>query len=150
MHQLVKHQFVATDMESCWKFFSRPENLNEITPPDMQFKILTEVPEKVYTGLMIAYKVSPFPGWTTNWITEITHVEDGRMFIDEQRYGPYQLWHHEHHFKEVEGGIQMTDIVSYLAPFGFLGRWMEPFIIRPKIESIFSFREQKIEEIFGT
>jgi ligand-binding SRPBCC domain-containing protein len=102
----------------------------------------------MYEGLMIEYRVRPLLGIPMRWITEITHVKDRNYFVDEQRKGPYKIWHHEHHFKQVEGGIEMTDIVSYEVPFGILGRLMHPIIIRPKLEAIFAYRFKVVDERF--
>ena len=149
MYQLKRTQFVKTDLETCWKFFSAPANLSKITPKYMGFDVLTDVPEEMYEGLMISYTVRPLLGIPMNWITEITHVKDKTYFVDEQRKGPYKIWHHEHHFREVEGGVEMTDIVSYEIPFGPLGRIAHPIIVRKKLEEIFAYRFKVVEEIFG-
>jgi ligand-binding SRPBCC domain-containing protein len=116
----------------------------------MGFDVLTEVPEQMYEGLMISYTVRPLFGLPMNWITEITHVKDKLYFVDEQRKGPYKIWHHEHHFKEVEGGVEMTDIVSYEIPFGILGKLAHPLIVQKKLEEIFAHRFKVVDEIFGT
>jgi ligand-binding SRPBCC domain-containing protein len=149
MYQLKRTQFVKTDMKTCWDFFSSPKNLSVITPPTMGFVVKIEVPEKMYEGLMIAYTVKPLAGIPMQWITEIKAVKEHQFFIDEQRKGPYTIWHHEHHFKEVEGGVEMTDIVSYTLPLGFLGRLVHPFLVKPKLEQIFNYRFKKVEELFN-
>ena len=94
---------------------------------------------------MIEYTVRPLLGIPMNWVTEIKTVKDLEFFVDEQRIGPYKIWHHEHHFKEVEGGVEMTDIVSYELPMGFLGRMMHPIIVKKKLEEIFDFRFKAVE-----
>ena len=149
MHQFIRKQFVKTDLQTCWDFFSSPANLKRITPSYMGFDVKTEVPTKMYEGLIIAYTVKPLLGIPVEWVTEITHVKDKSFFVDEQRKGPYTMWHHEHHFKEVEGGVEMTDIVSYIIPFGFLGKLVEPFLVKPKLEEIFAYRFKIVEEVFG-
>lgn len=149
MYQLIRKQIVPTDMETCWDFFSSPKNLKTITPDYMGFDVLTQLPEKMYEGLMIEYRVTPLLRIPMNWITEIKYVHDERFFVDEQRKGPYKIWHHEHHFKYHPKGIEMTDIVSYEVPFGILGRIVHPLIVRPKLEEIFDYRFKKVEEIFG-
>lgn len=149
MYQLKRTQFVKTDLETCWKFFSAPSNLQKITPDYMGFEVLTEVPNEMYEGLMISYTVRPLLGIPMNWVTEITHVKEGVFFVDEQRKGPYRMWHHEHHFKEVEGGVEMTDIVSYEVPFGIFGKLAHPLIVRKKLEEIFEYRFKVVDEIFG-
>jgi ligand-binding SRPBCC domain-containing protein len=135
-------------MAEAWDFFSSPKNLQVITPPYLGFEIQSELPEKMYPGLFISYKVSPVLGIKLNWTTEITHVNEPHFFVDEQRVGPYTIWHHEHHFVQKEGGIEMTDIVSYKLPFGFLGRLVHPFLVAPKLNEIFAFRFKKVDELF--
>jgi ligand-binding SRPBCC domain-containing protein len=149
MHQFIRKQFVKTDLQTCWDFFSSPANLKRITPSYMGFDVKTEVPAQMYKGLIIAYTVNPLLGIPVEWVTEITHVKDKSFFVDEQRKGPYTMWHHEHHFKEVEGGVEMTDIVSYIIPLGFLGKLVEPFLVKPKLEEIFAYRFKIVEEVFG-
>ena len=135
-------------MATCWDFFSDPKNLSKITPQSMGFIVRTELPDKMYEGLMIEYTVSPMLGIPMNWITEIKTVKNHSFFVDEQRKGPYRIWHHEHHFKEVDGGVEMTDIVSYELPLGFLGRLMHPILVKNKLKEIFDYRRQKVDELF--
>ncbi len=149
MYQLIKKQFVKTDLQTCWDFFSSPRNLKEITPDYMGFNVLTEIPEKMYEGLMIEYKVTPLLNIPMNWITEIKYVHDKEFFVDEQRKGPYKIWHHEHHFEAVDGGVEMTDIVSYEIPLGILGRIMHPIIVKKKLEEIFDYRFKRVDELFN-
>ncbi|MEY3085050.1 MAG: hypothetical protein RL037_1230 [Bacteroidota bacterium] len=150
MYQLKKTQLIKTDLETCWKFFSSPKNLKLITPPYMGFDIKVSLPEKMYEGLMIAYTVRPLLGIPMTWITEIKTVKDHQFFVDEQRKGPYTIWHHEHHFKETDEGIEMTDIVTYVIPLGILGRLMHPIIVKPKLEEIFDYRYKRVEELFNS
>ena len=149
MHQFIRKQLVKTDLQTCWDFFSSPANLKRITPSYMGFDVKTEVPAQMYEGLIIAYKVKPVLGIPVEWVTEITHVKDKSFFVDEQRKGPYTMWHHEHHFKEVEGGVEMTDIVSYIIPLGIIGKIVHPFLVKPKLEEIFAYRFKIVEEVFG-
>ena len=135
-------------MATCWDFFSDPKNLSKITPQSMGFIVRTELPDKMYEGLMIEYTVRPMLGIPMNWITEIKTVKNHSFFVDEQRKGPYRIWHHEHHFKEVDGGVEMTDIVSYELPLGFLGRLMHPILVKNKLKEIFDYRRQKVDELF--
>lgn len=148
MYQLIRKQIVHTDLETCWDFFSNPSNLKLITPEYMGFDVKTETPNKMYEGLIISYSVRPLLNIPMEWVTEITHVKDKSFFVDEQRVGPYKLWHHEHHFKEIDEGVEMIDIVSYEPPFGILGKIVHPFIIKPKLEEIFAFRFKKVDSIF--
>jgi len=117
----------------------------------MQFVVTSDytADTKVYAGMIITYKISPLLGIKMNWMTEITHVKEGGYFVDEQRFGPYALWHHQHHFKEIEGGIIMTDILNYAIPFGGIGRLTNALFVGKKIRQIFEFRRRAIEELFG-
>lgn len=142
-------QFVPRKIEEIWDFFSRPENLNDLTPEDMSFEILTDVSGiKMYPGMLIRYNISPFAGIHMNWITEITHIEEGRYFIDEQRFGPYAFWHHQHHFESKDGGVLMTDILHYKVPYGPIGDLANLILVEPKIEGIFKFRFAAVEKMF--
>ena len=141
MYQLKRKQFIKADLQSTWDFFSSPLNLKKITPPELGFHVKTELPEKMYEE----YTVKPLLGIPMNWVTEIKTVKDLKFFVDEQRVGPYKIWHHEHHFKEVDGGVEMTDIVSYALPLGFLGRLMHPILVKKKLEEIFDFRFKAVE-----
>lgn len=149
MYQLKKQQFVKADLDACWNFFSSPKNLQKITPEYMGFDVLTELPEKMYEGLMISYNVKPLLNISMEWVTEIKYVHEKKFFVDEQRKGPYKIWHHEHHFKAVDGGVEMTDIISYELPLGFLGRLAHPILVKKKLEEIFKYRFKKVDEIFG-
>lgn len=143
-------QLIPAERSVVWSFFSTANNLEKITPPDMPFKIIGEHhSEKIYAGQIIEYFVRPVFNIPLYWMTEITHVEHEKYFIDEQRFGPYALWHHQHHFKDLNAGVEMTDLVHYKIPFWFLGDIAYSIFIRKKLEEIFLFRRKKIEEIFG-
>jgi len=149
-HSLKAVQKIPVSVEKAWDFFSDPANLPLITPAEMSFKIISKHHgKKMYPGQIIEYYVSPIAGIKLYWMTEITHVEDKKFFIDEQRYGPYSMWHHQHHFKPIEGGVEMTDIVHYKNPFGFIGSLANNMFIKPRLDKIFAYRFEKIEEIFG-
>ena len=148
MYQFKRNQFVKTDLQTCWDFFSSPDNLAKITPKYMGFDVKTSVPKQMYEGLIIAYTVKPVLGIPVEWVTEITHIKDKAFFVDEQRKGPYTLWHHEHHFRELDGGVEMTDIVSYIIPFGMIGRIIHPFLVKPKLKEIFEYRFKAVDELF--
>lgn len=150
MYQLKRTQFINADLQTCWNYFSSPANLRVITPNYIDFKVHTIVPENLYEGLIIRYTIRPILGIPLNWISEIKIIREGNYFIDEQRRGPYGMWHHEHHFKEVEGGVEMTDLISYCMPFGFVGRFFHRLFIRKQLESIFDYRARKVDELFNT
>lgn len=149
MYTLRTTQRIPISLDEAWAYFSSPGNLNEITPKDMGFHILGEVPKVMYQGMFINYKVTPILGIKMDWTTEITHVVDRSFFVDEQRVGPYKIWHHEHHFKEIDGGVEMTDIVSYALPFGWIGKLAHPLLVKKKLNSIFEFRFHAVQRIFG-
>lgn len=143
-------QNLPVSVDRAWHFFSRPDNLKDITPINLGFKIIsTNRGDQMYAGQVIEYIVRPVAGIPVYWMTEITHVKDKEYFVDEQRYGPYSLWHHQHHFKAIEGGVEMTDIVHYKIPFWFIGDIANSLFVRKQLESIFSFRYNKAEEVFG-
>ena len=150
MNVLITTLRLPMTIEQAWEFFSRPENLQKITPPDMQFKITSEMPQKMYAGMIITYTVRPLFNIPVQWMTEITHIEAQNYFIDNQKSGPFRIWHHQHHFREIEGGVEMTDIVNYAAPFGFLGRIAERLVVERRVKGIFEFRKKRLEEMFGT
>ncbi len=143
--------FIPRPLDEVWHFFSRPENLDAITPEDMSFQILTKLDpqQPMYQGMIIQYKVSPFPGVKMDWTTEITHVRDRVYFIDEQRFGPYALWHHQHHFAEVDNGVLMKDILHYKVPYGFIGTIADKLFVEGRINQIFTYREKAIRKIFN-
>lgn len=149
MHRLKRISRLPISLDKAWDFFSSPQNLKEITPDYMGFDITCELPEKMYPGMVITYKVKPLLGIPIGWMTEITHIEDKKFFVDEQRVGPYTIWHHQHHFKAIEGGVEMIDTVDYVLPLGPIGRAVEPILVRGKLKEIFDYREKKVEELFG-
>ena len=151
LHQLTAKQFIKSDLDIIWAFISSPKNLALITPPHMGFNILNETNEveNMYAGQIIEYHVSPLFNIKLHWVTEITHVKQNEYFVDEQRFGPYAFWHHQHFLKEVEGGIEMSDIVNYKIPFGSLGRMANTLFVKKQLKQIFDYRYNKIEESFN-
>jgi ligand-binding SRPBCC domain-containing protein len=149
IHLLETTQIIHAGIEGAWEFFSDPRNLSKITPPELDFTILSVPPGRIHPGMMIEYRVRPLLGIAVRWLTEITHVEPGELFVDEQRVGPYRIWHHEHHFKQLDGGrIEMTDRVTYVMPFGPLGDLLHPVLVKPRLARIFAFRERVVNEHF--
>ncbi len=150
MHRLEAVQKLPISLEKAWDYFSSPKNLREITPDEMGFKVLTpNLPEKMYPGIFIAYIVKPLMGIPMKWVTEITHIREKEFFVDEQRLGPYQIWHHQHFFKEIPGGVEMHDIVDYRLPLGILGKWVNAFFVGNRVKQIFAYRRSKLTELFG-
>ena len=145
---LERTQFLPIPIETAWEFFSDPRNLPLITPPDLGFHITSSVPERMYAGMVVSYTVTPFGGLKVGWTTEITHVREPEFFVDEQRFGPYRFWHHQHLFRTVPGGTHMTDLVHYLLPLPPFGQLAAGFV-RGRLERIFAFRQQELERMFG-
>ena len=150
MHCIRTIQKIPVSCEIAWDFFSDPANLEILTPSGMRFHTISQFHgDRMYPGQIIEYKISPLLGIPLYWMTEITHVEPGKYFVDEQRFGPYALWHHQHHFKSIPGGVEMTDIVNYRNPLGFIGRIANNIFIKKRLKTIFDFRFTKVEELFG-
>ena len=149
-YQFEQTQKIPASVDTVWDFISSPNNLKEITPSYLGFLVTSKLAEnKMYPGMIITYKVSPLFGIKLSWMTEITQVKDKDYFVDEQRVGPYKLWHHQHKIVAIEGGVLMTDIVTYQPPFGFLGAIANTLIIKNKLKEIFDFRTVAVEKRFG-
>ncbi len=150
VYNLTRTQILPISVAEAWDFFSTPKNLSKITPEHMGFEILyISGGEKAYAGQIIRYNVSVLPGIKMHWVTEITQVKEGVHFIDEQRFGPYALWHHQHHFKAVPGGVEITDEVNYAIPFGILGRLAHSLFVGGEVNRIFDHRYHILEKYFG-
>jgi len=142
-------QRLPISLPEAWSFFSDPRNLPRITPPSLGLEVTSDLPGVMYPGMIITYRVRPIPWISVGWVTEITHVREPVLFVDEQRFGPYRFWHHEHHFREVEGGVEMKDIVHYALPLGTIGRVFGGPLVRRRLERIFSFRRRFLVREFG-
>ncbi|KAA0271669.1 MAG: cell division inhibitor [Chloroflexi bacterium] len=150
IHYLHREQNIPGTLNEVWDFFGEPLNLNTITPGDMNFEIVAGGDAKMYEGQMIEYRVEFIRGVRSLWLTEITHVRDREYFVDEQRIGPYRLWHHEHIFAAMAGGVKMTDKISYVPPYGFLGDLVHDLWVGRRLRQIFDFRQKRITELFGS
>lgn len=142
-------QNIPISLDEAWAFLSNPRNLKEITPPYMGFNILSGADREMYPGQIIQYIVTPILGIKAKWVTEITHIEDKKYFVDEQRFGPYAFWHHKHFIREIPGGVEMEDIIDYKVPMGIIGQLVHPFLVKPKLDEIFEYRRKKLIELFG-
>jgi ligand-binding SRPBCC domain-containing protein len=142
-------QNLPISLEQAWNFLSDPKNLKTITPDYMGFIIESGADRAMFPGQIIQYIVTPVMGIKTKWVTEITHVEHMKYFVDEQRFGPYALWHHKHFIKEIPGGVAMEDIIDYKLPMGIIGQLVHPIIVKPKLDEIFEYRRKKLIELFG-
>ena len=150
-YQFIHEQLFQASVAEMWSFISAPKNLKEITPDYMGFEITTPyLSEKMYAGMIISYKVSPVLNFKVDWVTEITHVKDNEFFVDEQRIGPYKLWHHQHHLIQMKEGVLMRDIVTYQPPFGILGALANKLLISKKLNEIFNYRKVVLEKKFGS
>jgi ligand-binding SRPBCC domain-containing protein len=147
--RITRHQHLNISITEAWDFFSTPVNLAEITPPWLDFRIVSEVPDKMHAGLILQYNVHPFLNVPISWVTEITHCNAPYFFVDEQRSGPYRLWHHQHHFKETADGVLMTDIVHYILPFEPFSSMLAGGLVRRKLSEIFSYRHAALDSKFN-
>jgi ligand-binding SRPBCC domain-containing protein len=148
LFKLHERQRLGIGLEEAWEFFSKPTNLSRITPESLGFRVTSDLPPKMYPGLIITYTVTPLFGVPVTWVTEITHVQEPFFFVDEQRYGPYRFWHHQHHFREVPGGVEAEDIVHYAPPTPaapLIDRWL----VGPRVKEIFRHRRRVLAERFG-
>jgi len=150
IYRLHKKQKLPISVETAWDFLSNPRNLKRIMPSNLGFEIISGADRPMYPGQLIQYNVTPLFGIKTKWVTEITHSEYLSYFVDVQLYGPYSLWHHKHFIKEIDGGVEMEDIVDYKLPLGIIGQLAHPILVKPKLEEIFKTRTEKLEEIFGS
>ncbi len=136
-------------LQDAWDFFSSPANLTLITPASMNFRITCDIPPRIYSGTVITYRVAVLPGVSATWVTEISHVDAPHYFVDEQRFGPYSFWHHKHFFREIDGGVEAEDIVHYALPLGPFGRMAHPWLVRRRLDDIFSYRKEALLARFG-
>ena len=149
VNKLFYSQKLPISIDEAWDFLSSPNNLKLITPESMNFKIIDWDKKKAYPGQIIQYTVSPVFGIKIKWVTEITQVIRNSYFIDEQRFGPYSFWHHKHFIKEIDNGILMDDVIHYKIPFGLIGKILNKIYVQNKLDKIFKYRENKLNEIFG-
>lgn len=150
MYQYTSRQELAISMEQAWTFLSDPKNLKRITPDYMGFDIISGAERKMFPGQIIQYRLTPILGIPFRWVTEITHVQEGEFFVDEQRFGPYTFWHHKHFINKTENGVVMEDIVDYKLPLGPLGWLAHVLFVRAKVKQIFDYREKALNEIFNS
>ena len=150
IYTLHKNQKLPISLDEAWAFLCNPANLSKLTPQEMNMKIISGAHRPMYAGQVIQYSVTPFPGFKTKWVSEITQYKDKTYFVDLQLYGPYAFWHHKHFVHEIEGGVEMEDIIDYRVPFGILGRLLHPVLVKPKLEGIFNYRKKQLKQLFGT
>ncbi|MGQ0794333.1 MAG: SRPBCC family protein [Deltaproteobacteria bacterium] len=149
IHRLERRQRLDISVKKAWDFFSDPRNLPDITPKSLGLKITSNTPVKIYPGSILTYTVSPFFSIPVSWVTEITHVVEPHLFVDEQRFGPYRFWHHAHLFHETDGGVEMDDIVHYAIGFGIAGDFINKLIVKGELNRIFDYRRAALESLFG-
>ncbi|MDO3379290.1 SRPBCC family protein [Geoalkalibacter halelectricus] len=149
IHRLFFRQRLPVDPDSCWTFFSDPANLREITPPSLDLRVTSTLLPRMHAGMIICYRIRPLAGMALTWVTEITQVREPFFFVDEQRFGPYRFWHHQHHFRPVTGGVEMDDEVHYALPLGWLGAAANQLLVRRRLEHIFSYRREILCRRFG-
>jgi ligand-binding SRPBCC domain-containing protein len=151
VYTLKRVQNLPITLEKAWDFFSSPNNLKEITPEYMDFNVTSDPDflKEMYPGQVITYTVKPLLGIPLFWMTEIKHVEHQKFFVDEQRFGPYTMWYHQHHFRAIEGGVEMTDLVHYKIPLGWLGDFAHWLFVKRQLTQIFDYRWRTLETRFG-
>ena len=151
LHTLQTTQFIKSDINTVWEFMSSPKNLATITPEYMQFEVLSDLGDgKMYSGQLIEYYVRPLLGIKLHWVTEITHVQELQFFVDEQRFGPYKFWHHKHFLKQVDGGVEMFDLVHYQLPMGLLGKLGNELFVKKQLQQVFDYRFKVVDKLFNT
>jgi len=149
IYVLSSTQQLPISREEAWDFFSDPNQLESITSDDMSMKPMHDLPKRMYEGMIIHYHIQPIPKFNMKWITEITHIQEGAYFIDEQRFGPFRFWHHQHRLTASKGGVELQDTVHYVMPFSVVGRFAHQLFVRKRLESIFSYRKEQLEAYFG-
>jgi ligand-binding SRPBCC domain-containing protein len=148
LHTIIRKQKIYSDIYRVWDFFSSPMNLRIITPDWLNFVVISDLPDKMYPGMIVEYRVSPIFNIPVRWITEITHVDEPFYFVDEQRFGPYKFWHHKHFFIQKVDHVEMVDKVDYILPYGVFGEFFY-FYVNKKLLNIFDYRYKRIDELFN-
>ena len=148
IRRLVTEQVLPISLAEAWDFFSTPKNLNDITPPHLQFEMMSGHESEMHEGQILVYRIRLLAGFKRAWVTEIKSVEFQRQFVDEQRFGPYRFWHHRHTFEETAEGVRMTDIIHYDVGFGVIGALVDRAYVTPTVRMIFSYREQTLSKRF--
>ena len=149
IYTLQKKQKLPITVDEAWEFLCNPENLSKLTPKEMNMTIISGADRPMYAGQVLQYTVTPLAGIKSKWVSEITQYQDRKYFVDLQLYGPYAFWHHKHFIHEIDGGVEMEDIIDYKVPLGILGQLIHPILVKPKLDSIFNYRKEKMEEMFG-
>lgn len=149
IYTLHQSQKLPISLDEAWDFLCNPANLEKLTPSEMNMKIISGANRPMYAGQLLQYSVTPLAGIKTKWVSEITQYEHKKYFVDLQLYGPYALWHHKHFVHEIDGGVELEDIIDYKVPFGFLGQLIHPFMVKPKLDAIFNYRKEQMEMLFG-
>lgn len=149
LYRLQKYQKLPISVQEAWSFLCQPKNLSTLTPSAMNMNIISGADKPMYAGQILQYSVTPLPGFKTKWISEIKQYEELKYFVDDQIYGPYAFWHHKHFVREIDGGVEIEDIIDYKVPLGILGRLAHPILIKPKLEGIFKYRQEQMEALFG-
>lgn len=148
LYKLERRQIVNASLADVWRFFSDPHNLAKLTPPELNLVVSADTPHEVHPGMIITYRIHTVAGIPASWVTEITHVMNHHLFVDEQRFGPYRFWHHQHHFHETEAGTEVRDLVHYSLPLGPLGMVVHAFVIKARLKEIFDYRADAIRTEF--
>ncbi len=148
MNRIEAKQWIDADLDTTWSFFSDPRNLLKLTPPEMKMRIKTDLPERMYPGMVISYQVAPLMGISLPWTSKINAVKEKQYFTDDMIEGPFSIWHHQHFFREKDGGTEIHDIVDYKVPLGFIGQLFHPILVKKRVQEIFKYREEIVNQIF--
>ncbi len=150
MYSILYRQIIPRPIEQTWDFFSNPANLKLLTPAGMKFELMNESIDEMYEGIVLGYTLAPLAGIKLSWYSEITKIEAKKYFIDQQLKGPFKIWHHQHHFRETDSGTEVTDLVHYELPLGFIGKLFHPLFVERRVKDMFEYRYQKARELFGS
>lgn len=149
IYQISRKQLLPVSLEDAWSFFADASNLQRLTPPEMKMEPAEKSPTEIYPGMIAVYKVRPLFRIPITWVTEITQVQSMEYFVDEQRFGPFKFWHHEHRLQQTEEGVEVTDLLYYAMPFSFVGKLIHAKMVRPKLQELFVYRQKQLKNLFG-
>jgi ligand-binding SRPBCC domain-containing protein len=149
LYMMDHRQVIRASIGDVWSFYSDPHNLAKLTPPWLNLVVPEDIRHQVYPGMIITYCLRPFLGIRSHWLTEITHVVEGQLFVDEQRFVPYRFWHHQHHFRETDEGIEVRDLIHYALPLDPVGKFVHAVLVRARLKEIFDYRANAIRTAFG-
>jgi ligand-binding SRPBCC domain-containing protein len=150
LRRIEQRQFLPrTSLDEVWEFLANPRTVAAVSPPDLGLRVTSEPPVRVYPGLIVTYDLEVLPRVRWHWVTEVTHIREGRLLVDEQRFGPFRMWHHEHHLAAHDGGVEVRDLITYALPLGPLGVLADLVLVSHRLERTFAFRRRVLAQRFG-